>query len=237
MKFISRLLSLILTLIIGFWLGSTGLLTGTTPGNWLETITSYLPSSSRDFNQLNLPFETPTFFSEPPLNESNPDTQTESPSENSAADSDQPAPDIYSEQSDAVDVELIEQTIIALVNDLREEQGVQTVASNDMLRSAATIRAIETEEKFSHTRPDGSDAFTVFEEEGIHYPYRIAGENLGMATHHLSDEDMAELLFNGWVDSQGHYENMIRPDYEEIGIGVHFDGEFLYATQLFGTQR
>lgn len=223
MKFIRKLIVLLLTLIIGFWLGTTGLLNGTTAGNWMNTIVSYLPSTT-DFDRLTISFDQTPFSSNSLTRQDTEQDQIE-------------APAISSEQTEDIDVDLIEQTIIQLLNDLREELGAAPLQSNDMLKAAATIRAIETEELFSHTRPDGSETFTVFNEEGIHYPYRVAGENLGMATHYLSDEEMAELIFNGWVESEGHYENMIRPDFEEIGIGVHFDGEFLYATQLFGTQR
>ena len=56
-----------------------------------------------------------------------------------------------------------------------------------------------------------------------------------MATYVLSDEKMADLIFDGWVESQGHYENMINPDFREIGIGVHANAENLYLTQIFGT--
>lgn len=222
MKYIRKLFFLLLTLIIGFWLGTTGLLNGTTVGYWMETIVSYLPSTT-DFDRLDLSFENTPFINESFTRQETNQEELE-------------APQITSEETDDIDVELVEQTIIQLVNDLRSELGFNTLQSNDMLRAAATIRAIETEELFSHTRPDGSETFTVFDEEGIYYPYRVAGENLGMATHYLSDEDMAELIFNGWVESEGHYENMIRADFEEIGVGVHYDGEFLYATQLFGTQ-
>ncbi|GAA0482740.1 CAP domain-containing protein [Alkalibacterium indicireducens] len=225
MTFIRKLLVLTITLIVGFWLGTSGILNGTTVGNWMNTIVSYLPSSG-DFDRLDLSFDQTPFIN-------NSFTLPSS----SSNDEELEAPSVSSDQADDIDVDLIENTIIRLVNELRDEQGVGTLTSNDMLRSAATIRAIETEELFSHTRPDGSDAFAVFDEEGIHYPYRVAGENLGMATHYLSDEEMAELIFNGWVESEGHYENMIRPDFEEIGVGVHYDGEYLYATQLFGTQR
>ncbi|MCC5889450.1 MAG: CAP domain-containing protein [Alkalibacterium sp.] len=223
MRYLRKLFFLLLSLLIGFWLGTSGILQGTTVGNWMETIVSYFPTSA-DIEQFNqngndLPFLSESFFE---------GTEDEEPVE---------APDVSSEEAEKLDVSLIEETVIVLVNELREDLDVPPVASNDMLRSAATIRAIETEEQFSHTRPDGTDAFTVFDEEGIHYPYQTAGENLGMATYHLQEEQMAELIFNGWVDSQGHYENMIRSDFEEIGVGVHYDEEFLYITQLFGTQR
>src|SRR5699024_5002825 len=140
-----------------------------------------------------------------------------------------------SSASHEIDYEAVENKIFDLLNELRKEQDVPVLKKNENLKKAADERALETEELFSHTRPDGTEPFTVLTEPEHEYSYRMAGENLGMATYFQSEEKMAELLFNGWVESKGHYENMINPDFREVGIGVHYDGETLYATQLFGT--
>lgn len=136
-----------------------------------------------------------------------------------------------------VDMALIEEAIFELVNDLRTDLDLTTLESNDMLKAGAIVRAQETVASFSHTRPNGAEAFTVLNEEGIFYNYQLAGENLAMATAFLEDQEMAQFLFEGWVESEGHYESMVNPDFREIGVGVHFDGEIIYATQLFGTQK
>ena len=136
---------------------------------------------------------------------------------------------------DDVDVAAIRQTIFDLTNELRAEHGAGSVIQNVVLQEAADVRAVESEESFSHTRPNGSEFQTVLSENGLAYDYVLVGENLAMATHHLSDTEMANFLFDGWVDSPGHFENMIEPRYLEIGIGVHYDGEFLYLVQIFGT--
>jgi uncharacterized protein YkwD len=220
MKFLRNVISLLIALLLGFWLASADILAGTQAGEVVEDLVSYLPDRN-DLERWNI--------LEPVIVEETTDAPT---NEQESA-----GPTTEISENGAVNYAVVETTIIDLVNELRQEQGVQTVESNEMLKAAANIRAEETAEVFSHTRPDGSDAFTVFEEEGISYPYRTVGENLGMATYHLDEEGMAEFIFNGLVDSEGHYENMIRPDFEEIGVGVHYDGENLYATQLFGTQR
>lgn len=145
--------------------------------------------------------------------------------------------DIVTPKPDAVDKEQVEDTIFQLVNELREELGAGTLVKNETLRLAADIRAVETEESFSHTRPNGTEPFTVLEEQETYYLYFMVGENLAMATYFRDDDHMARLIFDGWVDSEDHYKTMINPDFEEIGIGVHYDGEILYATQFFGTPR
>lgn len=222
MKFIKKVIVLLLAVFLGFWLGFSGILNGTKVGNVMEKTVSYLPNSNevRRFKTSTVPL-----FDD--LIQSNSSTVNENPETNSS---------ITGEHPD-VDYVKVEETIIRLVNELRQELNLPILESNDMLKAAAMMRAKETEESFSHTRPNGLDAFSVFEEEGIEYNYQRAGENLGMATYYMSEEEMAELIFEGWVESEGHYKNMVLPDYEEIGIGVHYDGEFLYATQIFGTHQ
>jgi uncharacterized protein YkwD len=136
-----------------------------------------------------------------------------------------------------VDYDTIENNIIQSVNELREELGAPTVTVNETLREGAYIRAKEIEESFSHTRPDGSEPFSVFSQEGLEYNYGYMGENLAMVTYFGNDQSMSQVIFEGWVDSPDHYETMIDPDFKEIGVGVHFDGDILYATQFFGTER
>lgn len=138
-------------------------------------------------------------------------------------------------QPDSVDEGLIRDTILQLTNQLRTEQNVGTVQQNDTLQSAADIRAQESAESFSHTRPNGAEFHTVLNEGGLEYFYSITGENLAMATYHLDDPGMAEFLFEGWVESPGHYENMIEAGFEELGVGVYYDGEILYLVQIFGS--
>lgn len=140
-------------------------------------------------------------------------------------------------ESGDINYQFIENQIIAHVNDLRQELEAQPVTMNETLREGAYMRAVETEESFSHTRPNGSPPFTVFTNADLKYNYRIIGENLAMATYFGSDESMAEFVFQGWVDSPDHYETMINPEFEEIGVGIHYDGEILYATQFFGKQQ
>jgi len=221
MKLLRKIITLVLVLTLGFWLGASGILNGTRAGSWMNTAVDYFPTRT-ELQQLRSSFDSVPFIGDTSL------------MRKQGAQEEKNNTILESNTHTDVDYDTVEQTIVTLVNELREELGLDPVASNDMLKAAAIIRAVETEESFSHTRPDGSSAFTVFEEDGIAYPCKVVGENLGMATYYMDEEEMAELLFNGWVESEGHYENMVKPEYKEIGVGVHYDGEFLYATQLFG---
>lgn len=214
-RVLSFLFVMILAIVFGYWLGRTDVLAGTQIGDGLSFIVDKVP--------------VPDDSGEGSIEESEPSTNSESePDVSGDAASDVP-------DSSEVNFQAVEDRIFELLNDLRLENGLAELTPNQQLRKAAYQRAIETEEAFSHTRPDGTEMSTILQEPAYEYRYLLAGENLGMGTNYLDEEGMAELLFEGWTESPGHYENMVREDFEEVGIGVHYDGEMLYAVQLFGT--
>ncbi|WP_407371051.1 CAP domain-containing protein [Carnobacterium sp.] len=211
-KFFSYSLVLIFLIGFGYWLGSSTILEGTKISDTISLMENKLND-----NPLVLVEETP-----------NTSEQEQSMNVDSTSTNDLT-------ETDEIDVAVVENRMLELLNDLRSELGVAPVSSNDQLKKAANIRAIETGESFSHTRPDGKATFTVLEEPEVNYSYRLAGENLAMGTNYLAEKEMAEWLFKGLKDSPGHYENMVKKDFEEVGIGVHYDGTNLYIVQIFGT--
>lgn len=60
-----------------------------------------------------------------------------------------------------IDYTLVEDKVMVLLNELRLEQGLLLLTKNETLKAAADHRAIETQTSFSHTRPDGTDFYTV----------------------------------------------------------------------------
>ena len=215
-KFFSYSLMLVILISFGYWLGSSTILEGTKISDTISQVMDKLPSNER------------LIVEEAP----NTSEQEQATSESSTIISTNDLTD-----TDEIDVAVVENRVLELLNNLRKEVGVSPVSSNDQLKKAANIRAIETEESFSHTRPDGRATFTVLEEPDVDYSYQLAGENLAMGTYYLAEKEMAEWLFKGLKESPGHYENMVKKDFEEVGIGVHYNGENLYVVQLFGTPR
>ncbi|MBT2732152.1 CAP domain-containing protein [Carnobacterium sp. ISL-102] len=215
-KFFSYSLMLVILISFGYWLGSSTILEGTKISDTISQVMDKLPSNER------------VIVEEAP----NTSEQEQATSESSTIISTNDLTD-----TDEIDVAVVENRVLELLNNLRKEVGVSPVSSNDQLKKAANIRAIETEESFSHTRPDGRATFTVLEEPDVDYSYQLAGENLAMGTYYLAEKEMAEWLFKGLKESPGHYENMVKKDFEEVGIGVHYNGENLYVVQLFGTPR
>lgn len=117
--------------------------------------------------------------------------------------------------------------VLNYTNGYRDEVGVERLNLDSNLSIAATIRSMEMaySGKFSHTRPNGTSCFTIFNEKGI--SSSNMGENIAMG------QRSAESVSTSWRNSPGHYENMIDANFKKIGIGVFkFDGNF-YWTQIF----
>jgi len=116
--------------------------------------------------------------------------------------------------------------VFELVNKEREKAGVSPLEYREDLAEAATIRVKESVTLKSHTRPDGRKFSTVFDDLGITRGW--AGENLyrGPAT--------PEKAMQGWMDSEGHRDNILDENFTAIGVSVYQgqDGK-LYWTQLF----
>ena len=101
--------------------------------------------------------------------------------------------------------------VLELVNAERAKRGVSPLRMDDKLNQAAQIRAGEILQLFEHIRLDGRDALSILEEMGIdHYS---AGENIA------SGPTTPEEVVQGWMNSQGHRENILADDFARIGIG------------------
>ena len=120
------------------------------------------------------------------------------------------------------------EAVIDLVNQEREKKGLSPLEMNETLMGGCEIRAEELVEKFSHTRPDGSSCYTVVQSE---YGSSYIGENI--AEGYTSPEH----VMNGWMNSSGHRANILKKEYEEIGVGCYVYNGRKYWVQLFGAQK
>lgn len=112
--------------------------------------------------------------------------------------------------------EVVPTEVLGLVNEVRAEQGVEPLSYSSELQDAANVRAWEAEQVWSHTRPDGSDWYTV--------DSKVYGENLGYGY------DSAEELVAAWVSSPTHYANLINPKFKTMSLGL----SGIYVAQEFG---
>lgn len=120
--------------------------------------------------------------------------------------------------------------ILKIANEYRAEKGIAPLKLNKELTTVACARAEEIawSGKHSHYRPNGKYCFSIMEDAGITKGY--AGENIGWGF------STAEDVCQAWKNSEGHYENIMNPEFTEIGIGVAPDadpGANYCWTQLF----
>ena len=103
----------------------------------------------------------------------------------------------------------VAQQVLALVNEERRKVGVAPLTLSAELQSAAAIRAEEITQKFSHTRPDGTNFQTILPNSR----YYIAGENIA------AGNSTAAKVVQQWMNSPGHRANILRSEYTELGVG------------------
>ena len=116
--------------------------------------------------------------------------------------------------------------ITELVNEHRAAAGLAPVTYSAKISKAAQVRAVEIEQSFSHTRPDGRYFSTVFAEYGI--SYRYSGENIAWG------QKSPEEVVTAWMNSAGHRANILNAKFTELGVGYRQNARGVnYFTQLF----
>ena len=115
--------------------------------------------------------------------------------------------------------------VIAYTNVARKDNGKPSLIKDAILCNMANKRAQEIAQKFSHTRPDGTDCFTIFDEFGYRcYAY---GENIAAGYRTPS------AVVQGWMDSPGHRANILYSSFSRIGVGYYEKDGRKYWVQLF----
>ena len=116
--------------------------------------------------------------------------------------------------------------IVRLVNEERKRLGLNELVIDEAMMTAAETRAKEQKTLFSHTRPDGTKCFTVFDQYEIPANYR--GENLASGSKCPPD-----YVMKMWIASEGHYANIKNDRFTRIGVGYFESGSYGYWAQLF----
>ena len=139
----------------------------------------------------------------------------------------------------ALDWNKVAQSMLLLVNDLRHQEGVAALTYDDTLNQASQQRVQEmiTSQRFDHSRPDGSAFYTILQEYG--YTYQAAGENLLWYEPYgaLSEEELAQKMFQLWLNSPGHKKNMVDASYTVMGFAAQKEGDRYYGLQIFASPQ
>ncbi len=125
--------------------------------------------------------------------------------------------------------------VVRLTNSYRSEHGLHPLTLNTQLSNSAQTHSqdMALNDFFSHTGSNGTTVSDRTQSAGYQSPY--VGQNI--AAGYFS----AEEVVRGWMNSPGHRENILNPNYREIGVGYHYlendTGEINYNsywTQDFG---
>jgi len=138
-------------------------------------------------------------------------------------------PNITSTPSDDASQNSQAVAILALVNAARNTAGLSGLRLNEQLTQAALLHSQDqaAQDVMSHDGSDGSKPDTRVTQTG--YTWHIVGENV------LERGDLdASAAYNQWWDSPPHHENMMNPQFTDIGLGYarSASGRFYYTMVL-----
>jgi serralysin len=132
----------------------------------------------------------------------------------------------------------LENLFLQLVNDARSKAGVKALTVDGELLTAAHNHDawMDSTDTFSHTGVNGSSPGDRMAAAG--YGAQGWGENIAYASGTLSETTVRQLHTN-LMNSPGHYANIVRTSFEEVGIGLKagtINGyNVVFVTQAFGT--
>ena len=113
--------------------------------------------------------------------------------------------------------------VLDLVNQERAKKNRNPVTMDKNLLECAMTRAEELTVYASHTRPNGSICFSAF-------PYfEDPSENLAI------NQGTPEEVMESWIESSGHYANIMNSKNVSAGIGCYSQNGHLYWIQCFSS--
>lgn len=136
------------------------------------------------------------------------------------------SPEIEIPEDTTTDEHAFIKDVVDLVNAERAKKGLAPLTIDLKVQAAAMVRAKECEQRFSHTRPNGSSFATALKEQGV--SYRSSGENIAWG------QRSPEEVMKAWMNSSGHRANIMNPNFTTIGVGYYENANGTdYWCQLF----
>jgi uncharacterized protein YkwD len=123
--------------------------------------------------------------------------------------------------------ESFESQVVALIAQVRSQNGLNALVVNDKLTAAALAHSVDMacNDYVGHTGTDGStwtDRITVQD-----YAYSYATENIYVGFPEFGGTP--DGAFNWWMNSQVHRDNILDPKVTEIGIGYVYTDNSSYG--------
>jgi serralysin len=136
-----------------------------------------------------------------------------------------------------------EQYMLKLINAERAAVGVKPLVFDDHLQESTDAHSkwMLASDVFAHEGANGSNPSERMKEAG----YRLTGtwasaENIAWVSLRSPEDyrDEVRLLHKNLMNSPGHRENILNPDFQEIGIGIKIGNmqgwDAAVVTQNFG---
>lgn len=123
------------------------------------------------------------------------------------------------------------QDLLTQVNAERQRAGAPPLRISPQLTTAAQRHAqdMARNRQISHNGSDGSTMQSRIEE--ARYPWTTIGENVAMG------QTTPEAVMTTWMNSPGHRQNILNPDFAELGLSYAEAGGRLYWVQVFAAPR
>ncbi|WP_044022457.1 CAP domain-containing protein [Bacillus sp. SG-1] len=135
--------------------------------------------------------------------------------------------DIYSDGNDGLK-EGFEYQLFDLTNATRVNHGLPVLTWDEHVRSTARKHSLDMADNnyFNHTNLEGQSPFDRMQEDNI--TFTVAGENLAYG------QFSSIFAHEGLMNSEGHRKNILKEEYEFLGVGVAFNQESQpYYTENF----
>jgi uncharacterized protein YkwD len=112
--------------------------------------------------------------------------------------------------------------LLALINSERQKVGVAPLSINSNLTQAALSQArdMAMNDFFSHTGSDGSELGNRVTAKG--YSWSTVAENIA------AGQTTPFQVFQSWLNSPPHKQNMLNPQYTEVGFGSAYKVQSTY---------
>ena len=191
-----------------------------------EDMPEETPEQTPDTEQPDdMPEETPEQTPDIEQPEETPDEAPEQVPDNTPQQPDDNRPEQTPEQDNGSSQGDYASQVVALVNAERAKYGLSALKVDSRVQQAAQVRAAETVQSFSHTRPNGSSFSTALTEAGV--SYTRSGENIAYG------QSTPQQVVQAWMNSSGHRANILNESFTTIGVGYTVSGGTAYWAQLF----
>lgn len=135
----------------------------------------------------------------------------------------------------AMSAHSLEIALLAETNKARADYKLEPLRHDEALAQAARAHAREMLERnyFSHQSPVAANETPLLRVANAGSSLSYVGENIAKMPAEASAAD----TLAGWLNSPGHRQNLLEPDYSHVGFGVAQAAQgFIYIVQVLGHQ-